>query len=126
MNAKFKFVEACVKKGILPPLENNEYYIKDVGVLSADSYSRNAVDSNVNENYRYLILYNDTYEIFENENIGSLMRSFAKYTGDYYGLLEKAFNGCVTAEDYVDMYNHFSNNHIDKICMISSILYSTD
>lgn len=75
---------------------------------------------------KYLILYSDTYGIFENENIDSLMRSFAKETGVYYGLLEKAFNGCVTTEDYVDMYNHFSDNHIDKICMISSILYSTD
>lgn len=75
---------------------------------------------------KYLILYNYTYKILENENLDSLMRSFAKYTRDYCDLLEKAFNGCVTAKDYVDMYNHFSTNHIDKICMISSTLYSTD
>ena len=127
MNKKeVKCFEECIKNGILPPLENNECYIKDVGGLSADSYSRNSVDSSVNENYRYLIFYNDTYKIFENENVGSLMRSFAKYTGDYCDLLEKAFNGCVTAKDYVDMYNHFSNSYINKICMISSILYPID
>lgn len=72
---------------------------------------------------KYLIMYNDIYEILENENIDSLMRSFAEYTGDYCDLLEKAFNGCVTAEDYVDMYNHFSTNCIDNIFVISSTLY---
>lgn len=124
MNKKeSKFCEEYMKKGILPPLENNEYYIKDVGSLPADSYSRDKVDLNVNKNYKFLIIYNDTYEIFENENAGSLIRSFAKYTGDYCDLLEKAFNGCITTKDYVDMYNHFANEHIDKIFMISCTVY---
>lgn len=72
---------------------------------------------------KYLILYNNTYGVFENKNIDSLIRSFAKYTGDYSDLLEKAFNGCVTSEDYVDMYNHFSNNCINNLFVISSTLY---
>lgn len=91
---------------------------------------------------KYLIVYNDydsnfgknhdyaedvyTYEIVESTDVSSLMHRLARERlGEKsYGFLKKAFDECVKTEDYVDVFNNFAFDDIEKIFVISSTVYS--
>jgi len=73
---------------------------------------------------RYLILYDDNDIFFcEAENLHDCIRQLASYTGDCSALFEKAINGLSESEDFIAMYNHFSNYTIRSVYLIDKIIY---
>ena len=82
---------------------------------------------------KYLVIYKDRdwhnmeekpYIIAESTGVGSLIRGLAKSKDFYCDIVEKAFNACVSAKDYVDVFNNFALDDIEKIFVISSTVYS--
>lgn len=72
----------------------------------------------------YLILYeDDCYTEIDAENLEDCIIQFADYTGDNTDLFLKALQGCHLPKDYIDMYEHFSQNRIDSVLLISQTIY---
>lgn len=73
---------------------------------------------------RYFILYKDNhYTEFDAENLEDCFIQVADYTDDNTDLFRKALQGCHSPEDYVDMYEQFSQNRIDGVLLIAQTIY---
>lgn len=86
---------------------------------------------------KYLIIYRDRdwhnleekpYIIAESTDVGSLIRGLAKSKDFYCDIVEKAFSACVSAKDYVEMFNKFSDycHRIVGIFPVSSAIYQVE
>ena len=73
---------------------------------------------------KYLIIYNDERTfICEAVSLHDCVVKFAKYTGVYCELFEKAIIALSADKDFIDMYNHFSQYDIDYIYQINKEFY---
>ena len=75
---------------------------------------------------QYLIVYNfDQLTVIEAEDIGDCITQFAEYTGNAYDLFKKALLGLSVdnSDDFIKMYNHFSNYEINRIYLIDKVIY---
>ena len=72
----------------------------------------------------YLILYDDDcYTEIDAENLEDCIVQFADYTGVVTDLFLKALQGCQSSNDYVEMYEHFSENNINSVLLIGQTIY---
>lgn len=77
--------------------------------------------------YEYIVVYDiDNFVKFKATSVYDCIKQFAEYTGYWTHLFEMAIASLSKDEDFVDMYNKFSNYYLDAIYRVDKVVYTKD